>query len=140
MRRRIASLLSQTADVELCTSAKSIFVPHYITSYFIYYATWQVAKEIKTEIEKLQNDTIPDDELRRLKSFMISDLARTLDTPFSIADYYASLHNNHISTDYFERQLATINSISASRLLDIAQRRLSSAEMLTVVAGNAKEL
>lgn len=102
--------------------------------------TWQVAKEIKTEIEKLQNDTIPDDELRRLKSFMISDLARTLDTPFSIADYYASLHNNHISTDYFERQLATINSISASSLLDIAQRRLSSAEMLTVVAGNAKEL
>ena len=55
--------------------------------------TWQVAKEIKTEIEKLQNDTIPDDELRRLKSFMISDLARTLDTPFSIADYYASLQH-----------------------------------------------
>ena len=102
--------------------------------------TWQVVNEIKTEIEKLQNDKIPDDELRRLKSFMISDLARTLDTPFSIADYYASLHNNHISTDYFERQLATINSISASSLLDIAQRRLSSAEMLTVVAGNAKEL
>ena len=71
---------------------------------------------------------------------MISALARPLDTPFSIADYYASLDNNHISTDYFERQLATINSISASSLLDIAQRRLSSAEMLTVVAGNAKEL
>ena len=102
--------------------------------------TWQVVNEIKTEIEKLQNDKIPDDELRRLKSFMISDLARTLDTPFSIADYYASLHNNHISTDYFERQLATINSISASSLLDIAQRRLSSTEMLTAVAGNAKEL
>jgi hypothetical protein len=45
MRRRIASLLSQTADVELCTSAKSIFVPHYITSYFIYYAIWLAAKE-----------------------------------------------------------------------------------------------
>ena len=41
----LASLLSQTADVELCTSAKSIFVPHYITSYFIYYAIWLAAKE-----------------------------------------------------------------------------------------------
>ncbi|CDL99820.1 hypothetical protein BN890_39640 [Bacteroides xylanisolvens SD CC 1b] len=42
------SLLSQTTDVEFRTPAKSIFVPHYIINYLVYYAIWQVAKERKT--------------------------------------------------------------------------------------------
>ena len=48
MRRRMPSLLSQTTDVEFRTPAKSIFVPHYIINYLVYYAIWQVAKERKT--------------------------------------------------------------------------------------------
>lgn len=102
--------------------------------------TWKVVSEIKTEIRKLQTDKISNDELRRLKTYMLSDLARTLDTPFSIADYYASLHNNHIQSDYFERQVETINSITATDLLDIAQRRLSPTDVLTVIAGDANKL
>lgn len=98
--------------------------------------TWKVIDEIKIEIEKLQTTEMPSDELKRLKTYMLSELARTLDTPFSIADYYASIHNNHIPDGYFERQVETINSITTSELKTIAQRHLATDNMMVVIAGN----
>ncbi len=102
--------------------------------------TWKVIDEIKKEIEQLQTEPILPDELNRIKSHMLSDLARTLDTPFSIADYYASMFTNHFPEDYFTRQVEIINSITPAELLDIAQRHISADRFLTVVAGDEASL
>ena len=98
--------------------------------------TWKVIDEIKKEIVKLQSEPIPAEELNRVKSHMLSDLARTLDTPFSIADYYASMFSNRFTADYFNNQVAIINSITPDELLDIAQRHLNAGNLLTVIAGD----
>ena len=98
--------------------------------------TFDVLYEINREIQKLQEKKIPSRELKRLKTYMLSELARTLDTPFSIADYYASIFNNHIPKGYFDAQIEIINSITSSELMEIAQRHLSTLNMLTVIAGN----
>lgn len=102
--------------------------------------TWNVVKEIKSEIGKLQNEPIPSDELSRLKSHMLSDLARILDTPFSIAEYYASMLNNRMPQNYFENQIDIINSITAVDLQAIAQKYLSADDFFTVIAGNSSKL
>lgn len=102
--------------------------------------TWRVIEEIKHEMEKLRQECIPDNELRRLRSYMLSDLARSLDTPFSIADYYASTINNRISENYFDKQVEAINSITPGCLQNMAQRYLDCSNLLVAVAGDKKVL
>ncbi len=102
--------------------------------------TWKVIDEIKKEIVQLQTEPIPTEELNRVKSHMLSDLARILDTPFSIADYYVSMFTNRFTADYFNNQVAIINSITPAELLDIAQRHLNADNLLTVIAGNEDSL
>ena len=102
--------------------------------------TLNVIAEIKHEMERLKTDLIPEEELSRVRSYMLSDLARTLDTPFSIGDYYASLIKNQINLDYFNRQVEIINCISASELREIARKYLDTDHMLTIIAGNKIKL
>lgn len=102
--------------------------------------TWDVVKEIKYEMKALQDSLIPKDELDRVRSYMLSELARTLDTPFSIADYYSSVFNNHIDENYFDNQVEIINSISAEEISRIAADYFDIGKMLTVIAGDKQAL
>lgn len=102
--------------------------------------TWDVVKEIKHEMKVLQDSRIPKDELDRVRSYMLSELARTLDTPFSIADYYSSVLNNHIDENYFDNQIEIINSISAEEINRIAADYFDIGKMLTVIAGDKQAL
>ena len=97
--------------------------------------TAAVVEEIKKEMAELCQNTIPHDELRRIRSYMLSDLARSLDTPFSVADDYVSMLNNRIPEKYFDRQIDIINAITPERLRDVARRYYDTSNMLIVVAG-----
>lgn len=95
-----------------------------------------VIEEFKKEINIIKNELIPQDELGRVKSYLISDLAKTLDTPFSIADYYSSMISNGIPRDYFNNQSRITEEISAATLRDMANKYLDVDNMLTVIAGD----
>lgn len=102
--------------------------------------TTEVVDEIKREMNKLRSTPLPKEELERVRSAMLCDLARTLDTPFSIADYYSSLLRNHISDDYFDRQIETILSATPRQLQEMAIRYLDADKMLISIAGDRTAL
>lgn len=100
--------------------------------------TKKVIEEICNEMRKLQNAPIEKDELERVKSYMRGDLAKTTDTPFSLADYYCASITNNIPENYFRCQCETIDSITPDKLQDTAKKYLDCEQMLTVVAGLLK--
>lgn len=98
--------------------------------------TYRVVDEIRTEIQRMQAEPIPEEELNRVKLHVTGELLKSTDTPFSIAEYYSLMISNSMPHDYFRNQIDCVASITPEKLLEMANKYLSADRMLTVIAGN----
>jgi predicted Zn-dependent peptidase len=98
--------------------------------------TQQVIDEIRHELQVLASQPMPIDELTRLKRFVTSNLAATLDSPFSISDYYQNQLLVGTPADYFDSQFKCINSLTPERIMHIASKYLNPDDMRIVTAGS----
>ena len=87
-------------------------------------------------MERLRQEPIGKEELERLKSYMLCDLARTLDTPFSIAEYYTTMIAYQFPKSYFDDQVSILQQITPEKLLEMARKYLVPEQALTVLAGD----
>ena len=78
--------------------------------------------EVFAEIDRLRNEPVPTDEFITVQNYLRGDMARTLDSPFSIADYYLSLKSNDLPVEYFAQQDEAIRQLSPGDLLSAAQK------------------
>lgn len=102
--------------------------------------TYLVIEEVKKEIVNLQQEPIPDWELEIVKNCMLSDLAKTLDSPFSMASCVTSNLLYETGEDYFNRQVAEIENINSKTLFDVANKYLDVNNFYVAVADNEKQL
>lgn len=97
----------------------------------------EVIKLIIEEIEKMKDpSSYTDDELSRLSRFLLSNLAATLDTPFSRMDYIQTHIFAETPINYFEQQDEFARNINASKLAEIASRYFDLSHIVIVTAGN----
>lgn len=94
--------------------------------------TWKVIEEVKKEMIRLIDKPIPDDELKIVKRYMISDLAKTLDTPFNIASYIGNMFCYGTYPTYFNEHVKEIINVTSHELHVIAAKYLD-PEMLRIV-------
>ena len=92
--------------------------------------------EIKKEIELLQSGGVSDEELARLQNYIMTCLVATLDSPFSIMEYYETLRAIGVGPDYFESQLQSVKNITSERIAQMATRYLDIESMYISIAGN----
>ncbi|MBI3509612.1 MAG: insulinase family protein [Bacteroidetes bacterium] len=95
-------------------------------------------KEIYVEIEKLQNDNIPESELDLVRNYMTGVFLRSTDGPFALADRFKGLMGYGLGYDYFSSYLETIRSVSANEIRDLAQKYLKKEDLIELVAGKRK--
>ncbi len=96
--------------------------------------TWNVIRETKNEITRLCHEPIPQHELDIVKRYMMSDMAKTLDTPFNIAAYIGNMFCYGIYPTYFNEHVDAILSVNSQQLLETAQKYLNPDNLLTVIA------
>lgn len=92
-------------------------------------------EECLKEIERLSTGDFSEDELERVRSYVMSQLAATLDTPFSIGSYYENMILAEIPDDYFEQQQSAANDMSATNFKRLASTYLNVANARIAVAG-----
>ena len=102
--------------------------------------TWPLIDEVKKEMLRLHSELIPDVELNIVKQHIMSDLAKTLDTPFTMAEYVNSTLLIGTYPEYFNDQVATLEQVTAQELRELAQRYLRPERMRIVIAGDAQSL
>ena len=102
--------------------------------------TQPLIDEVFVEINRLRNELVSNDELTVVKNYLRGEMARTLDSPFSITDYYLSLTANNLSTEYFARQDQAIRRLTADDLLDVARKYLCPEQFYIVVAGDKNKI
>ena len=96
--------------------------------------------EVFAEIDRLRNEPVPTDEFITVQNYLRGDMARTLDSPFSIADYYLSLKANDLPVEYFAQQDEAIRQLSPGDLLSAAQKYLVPSQFYIAVAGDKNKI
>jgi zinc protease len=96
---------------------------------------WQDAvSEIYSEIDQLQNDLVPDDELKLVRNYLNGTILQQLSGTFNLATTMQGVLVYGLDSSFFHRFVETINTISPQQLRDLAQRYLNTQDMLEVVA------
>ncbi|MFI3240301.1 MAG: pitrilysin family protein [Bacteroidales bacterium] len=102
--------------------------------------TYPLIQECIKEIERLKVELIADEELKLVKSYMLSNLAKISDSPFSISDYYLTAYCNNIPKEYFNNQVAVIKNITPEELLEVAKKYLNIEQLYIIIAGDKMKL
>ena len=102
--------------------------------------TWNVIDEVKKELRHLREEPLGDNELHTVKQHVLSDLAKQLDTPFSMASYVGSTILHGVYPEYYNEQVAAIASASSHDLQEMAQLYLTEDKLRIVIACDRNRL
>lgn len=84
----------------------------------------KVLEAIEHEIEILATVPMEDDEMTRLKMYLGTLFASTLDSPFAIEDYYLTQLTVGAPSDYFEQQQVALQSLNSATIMEMASEYL----------------
>jgi len=95
----------------------------------------QAVTEIFAEMRRLHDEPIPTQELETVRNYMLGNFASGLGTVFQTADKHKLIVLSNLPTDYHQRYLHAIQTITPAQLQTCAQTYLRPEDMLTVAAG-----
>ncbi|GAA4389660.1 pitrilysin family protein [Hymenobacter koreensis] len=94
--------------------------------------------EINVELNRLQQELIPHDELVTVKNYITGKFLNELGTVFEQCDKYKTLLMLGLPLNHYSQYLETVNAATSDDLLTLAQQYLSPSDFLEVVAGPTK--
>lgn len=97
--------------------------------------TESLIKEVFVEIDRLKEELVGDEELQMLKGYLLGEMARLFDGPFSIADAHQSLLANNMSVSYYYQMIDAIHSVTAEELKILARKYFIEDNFYTIVSG-----
>lgn len=92
--------------------------------------------ETRRELTRLASDPPRGEELMRLRQAMSSSLLETLESPLSVADFYATMTVAGIPAGYFDAKAKLLTHLTPEIIADVAARYLSPDRLRVTVAGD----
>lgn len=94
-----------------------------------------IVKEVYHEIDLLQTELVSQKELEMVRSYMLGDMCRSYEGPFSLSDAWMFIDINHLDADYFQRSLEAVRTVTPSELRDLACKYIHKDALIEVIAG-----
>lgn len=92
-------------------------------------------KEVYHEIDRLQNDLVPAEELAMVKNYMLGDTCRSYESAFSLADAWIFIHTSGLTDSYVADVVEAVKSITPAEIRELASRYLCKETLKEVVSG-----
>lgn len=92
-------------------------------------------KEIYFELDKLKENLISEDELTKVKNYMLGEFLRQADGPIAMMEIFKNLYFNKLTDTYYSDFIKAIHSATSEDLQELAKKYFVKEEMLEVVAG-----
>ncbi|MBF9253548.1 insulinase family protein [Pontibacter sp. 172403-2] len=107
----------------------------YIGTDVNYTVTDNTIEEIKKELQALQQDEIPAEELQTVKNYMLGKFLNDIATIFEQCDRYKRIVLYQLPQNHYNDFVTAIKTITPSRLQQLAKQYLDYADMQTALAG-----
>ena len=92
-------------------------------------------QEVYHEIDRLHLDPVSAEELRIVRNYMLGEMCRSYESPFSLSDAWIFIATSGLKDDYFARSLQAVNEITPAEIQELAQRYLCKETLKEVIAG-----
>ncbi len=92
-------------------------------------------QEVYHEIDRLHQEPVSAEELRMVRNYMLGEMCRSYESPFSLSDAWIFIATSGLKDDYFTRSLQAVNEITPAEIQDLAQRYLCKETLKEVIAG-----
>jgi predicted Zn-dependent peptidase len=97
--------------------------------------TRNAVDEIYKEIRRLQNESVPEEELSVVRNFMLGELVRMFDGPFAAAESFRSAWEFGLDNSYYTRFAARIRSIEPDEIKALAKKYYNIDDLYEITAG-----
>lgn len=101
--------------------------------------TYPLIDAVFDEIEKIKTTPVSDEELSVLKGYLMGEISRLFDGPFSIADAHQALLANDMDSSYYLNMINGIKDITAEEIITLAKRYFDRDKFYTVICGKKTE-
>jgi zinc protease len=91
--------------------------------------------EVYREIEKLQNEFVGAEELSMVKNYMLGEMCRNYESPFSLSDAWIFILTSGLDDEYFSRSLQAVKEVTSQEICDLARHYLCKEKLKEVIAG-----
>lgn len=92
-------------------------------------------QEVYHEIDRLHQEQVSVEELTMVRNYMLGEMCRSYESPFSLSDAWIFIATSGLDDDYFSRSLHAVNEITPAEIQDLAQRYLCKETLKEVIAG-----
>jgi predicted Zn-dependent peptidase len=89
--------------------------------------------EIYHELERLQYEPVPDEELNMLKNYSLGMFLNSVDGVFNVSSVIRELAEEDIPNDFFEEAVDKTKSIGAEEVMEIAQKYFKKENLCEVL-------
>jgi predicted Zn-dependent peptidase len=95
----------------------------------------EAVEEIQKEALILQNELVPDDELQKVKNYMLGQFLSSITNVYGLAERYRSMWVNGVDFERVERNQQIIQEASSIEVLRISQQYLGLEESVIALSG-----
>ena len=92
-------------------------------------------QEVYHEIDRLHQEPVSAEELTIVRNYMLGEMRRSYESPFSLSDAWIFIATSGLDDDYFSRSLLAVNEVTPMEIQDLAQRYLCKETLKEVIAG-----
>lgn len=108
-----------------------------------FFISTEVAKEVKEdtinevykELNLLMTELVPDDELQRVKNYLLGDFLRQADGPMAMLENFKNIHFNNLRPSYYSDFIQAIHNLKAEDVMDLAKKYLQKNDLTVVTVG-----
>lgn len=94
-----------------------------------------IIKEVYHEIDRLQQDLVSVEELTLVRNYMLGEMCRTYESPFSILDAWIFIYTSGVDMNYFSNSLEALKTITPNEIQELALRYLCKESLKEVIVG-----
>jgi predicted Zn-dependent peptidase len=102
--------------------------------------TGDAAREFVREIKRLSEDTVPADELARMKRALVGSFARTLESSDGVLARAIEIARYGLPADYWDTYPAKIEAVTAADVRRVAKKYLAGGKVQVVAVGERATL
>lgn len=95
----------------------------------------QTIQEIFKEIERLQTELVSDEELLKVKNYLLGEFLRHANGPIAMMENFKNIHFNKLPHTYYTDFIHAIHETTAAELQDLAVKYLQKDDLSVVTAG-----
>ncbi|GAA4431832.1 pitrilysin family protein [Pontibacter saemangeumensis] len=135
LMRNIREDKGYTYGIYSVVSSKEQDSMFYIGTDVNFAVTDKTIEEIVKEINQLQQEEVPEEELKTVKNYMLGKFLNDINTIFEQCDRYKKIVLYDLPQNHYNDFVTTIRTATSAELRELAKRYLQPDDLYTAIAG-----